>query len=167
MRTDTDRIEKKFLPLRAQLKRVWLAISDSKQFGSWHGVKFDRPFVAGGAMVGTVVPSVVEVDPEVAKSRKQWNGTPFSVRVERIEPMRLFSMRWYPFDEETGVDYSNEPWTLVEFRLEEVAGGTMLTITESGFDAIPLEQRIKALNSHEQGWAAQPDLIDKYLAMAA
>jgi hypothetical protein len=77
------------------------------------------------------------------------------------------AMRWYPFDEESGVDYSREPWTLVEFRLEEVAGGTMLTITESGFDAIPLEQRAKALTSHEQGWATQGTLIEKYLAMAA
>jgi uncharacterized protein YndB with AHSA1/START domain len=166
MTADTDRLEKKFL-LRAPLDRVWSAISDSKQFGRWHGVEFDGPFIAGAGMVGKVVPPIVPVDADVARSRQKWEGTPFSVRVERIEPMRLFSMRWYPFDEESGVDYSNEPWTLVEFRLEEVAGGTMLTIIESGFDAIPLEQRIKALTSHEIGWAAQPVLIEKYLAMAA
>jgi uncharacterized protein YndB with AHSA1/START domain len=166
METSTDRIEKKIL-LRAPLERVWRAISDSKQFGSWHGVEFDGPFIAGAGMVGKVVPTSVAVDPEVARSRKKYEGTPFSISVERIEPMRLFSMRWYPFDEQSGVDYSNEPWTLVEFRLEEVAGGTMLTITESGFDAIPLEQRAKALTSHEQGWAAQGTLIDKYLALAA
>ena len=166
MATNTDRIEKKIL-LHAPLDRVWRAISDSKQFGSWHGVEFDGPFIAGAGMVGRVVPSTVGVDPEFAQSRKQCEGTPFSISVERIEPMRLFSMRWYPFDEESGVDYSKEPWTLVEFRLEEVAGGTMLTVTESGFDAIPLDQRAKALTSHEQGWAAQGNLIEKYLAMAA
>ena len=166
MATNTDRIEKKIL-LRAPLERVWRAISDSKQFGSWHGVEFDGPFIAGAGMVGRVVPSTVDVDAEVAESRKKYEGTPFSISVERIEPMRLFSMRWYPFDEESGVDYSKEPWTLVEFRLEEVAGGTMLTVTESGFDAIPLDQRAKALTSHEQGWAAQGNLIEKYLAMAA
>jgi hypothetical protein len=43
----------------------------------------------------------------------------------------------------------------------------MLTVTESGFDAIPLDQRAKALTNHEQGWAAQGNLIEKYLAMAA
>jgi len=166
MGTDTDRIEKKAL-LRAPLDRVWHAISDSRQFGSWHGVKFEGPFVAGATMVGKVVPTTVPIDADVAISRKQYEGTPFSIRVERIEPMRFFSMRWYPFDEESGVDYSKEPWTLVEFRLEEVAGGTMLTIVESGFDAIPQEQRVKALTSHEDGWAAQPGLIEKYLAMAA
>jgi uncharacterized protein YndB with AHSA1/START domain len=165
MPPNTDRIQKKIL-LRAPLERVWRAISDSKQFGSWHGVEFDGPFIAGAGMVGKVVPTSVAVDAAIARSRKQYEGTPFSISVERIEPMRLFSMRWYPFDEESGVDYSNEPWTLVEFRLEEVAGGTMLSITESGFDAIPLEQRAKALTSHEQGWAAQGTLIEKYLAMA-
>jgi uncharacterized protein YndB with AHSA1/START domain len=166
MGSNTDRIEKKML-LRAPLERVWHAISDSKQFGSWHGVEFDGPFIAGAGMIGKVVPSIVAVDPEVARSRKQFEGTPFSIRVDRIEPMRLFSMRWYPFDEESGVDYSNEPWTLVEFRLKEVPGGTMLTIIESGFDQIPLEQRAKALNSHNQGWAAQKDLIGQYLTLAA
>jgi uncharacterized protein YndB with AHSA1/START domain len=166
MGADTDRIEKKAV-LRAPLECVWLAISDSKQFGSWHGVKFDGPFVAGGGMSGKVVPITVPIDADVPASRKQYEGTPFSIRVERIEPKRFFSMRWYPFDEESGVDYSKEAWTLVEFRLEEVAGGTMLTITESGFDAIPLEQRAKALTSHEDGWALQPGLIEKYLAMAA
>jgi len=166
MATNTDRIEKKIL-LRAPLERVWRAISDSKQFGSWHGVEFDGPFIAGAGMVGRVVPSTVDVDADVAENRKQYEWTPFSISVERIEPMRFFSMRWYPFDEESGVDYSKEPWTLVEFRLEQVAGGTMLTITESGFDAIPLDQRAKALTNHEQGWAAQGNLIEKYLAMAA
>jgi uncharacterized protein YndB with AHSA1/START domain len=165
MQTNTDRIEKKIM-LRAPLERVWRAISDSKQFGSWHGVNFDGPFVAGTGMVGRVAPIVV-ADADIARRHNQRLGKPFTIWVERVEPMRLFSMRWYPFDEDVGVDYSNEPTTLVEFRLEEVSGGTMLTITESGFDGLSPDRRAKEIASHEQGWAAQGTLIEKYLALAA
>jgi uncharacterized protein YndB with AHSA1/START domain len=163
MASNTDRIEKGVL-LRAPLKRVWRAISDSRQFGSWFGVAFDGPFVAGVPMTGRIVPTMA--DAEVANSQKPYAGTPFEIFVDRIEPQRLFSFRWHPYAVDAAVDYSQEPTTLVVFELEEAAGGTMLTITESGFDQIPLERRAKAFASNEQGWAAQAKLIEKYLALA-
>ena len=43
----------------------------------------------------------------------------------------------------------------------------MLTVTESGFDRIPLERRAKAFAANEQGWAKQLKLIGNYLALAA
>jgi uncharacterized protein YndB with AHSA1/START domain len=161
--SDTDRIEKKIL-LRAPRERVWRAISNSQEFGSWFGVKLDGPFVAGTQLTGKVVPTTV--DPEVAKSQKPYEGMTFEFTVDRIEPMKLFSLRWHPFAVEPGVDYSKEPTTLVAFQLEEVPGGTMLTITESGFDKIPLARRAKAFAANEQGWAEQLKLIEKYLARA-
>lgn len=164
MATNTDRIEKKAL-LRARRERVWRAVSDSRQFGSWFGVEFDGPFVAGTRTTGRLVPTTV--DAEVAKSQKPYEGRALELSVDRVEPMRLFSFRWHPFAVEPGIDYSKEPTTLVVFELEEVSGGTMLTVTESGFDRIPLERRAKAFASHEQGWTAQTKLIEKYLALGA
>jgi uncharacterized protein YndB with AHSA1/START domain len=164
MAANTDRIEKKVL-LRAPRERVWRAISDSKQFGSWFGVEFDGPFVANSRVVGKIVPTTV--DPEVARSQKPYEGFTFEFSIDRIEPQRLFSFRWHPFAVEAGVDYSKEPTTLVLFELEENFNGTVLTITESGFDSIPLERRAKAFNANEQGWTAQAKLIEKYLARAA
>ena len=164
MATDTDRIEKKVL-LRASRERVWRAISDSKQFGSWFGVEFKGPFVAGTRVTGKIVPTTV--DAEVARSQKPYEGIVFEFSVDRIEPMRLFSFRWHPSAVNPAIDYSKEPTTLVAFELEEVSGGTMLTVTESGFDRIPLERRAKAFASNEQGWTAQMTLIEKYLALAA
>jgi uncharacterized protein YndB with AHSA1/START domain len=164
MATNTDRIEKRVL-LRAPRQRVWRAISDSSQFGSWFGVEFNGPFIAGARMTGRIVPTTA--DAEIARSQKPYEGTPFEISVDRIEPPRLFSFRWHPYAVDAGVDYSKEPTTLVVFELEEAAGGTMLTITESGFDQIPLERRAKAFASNEQGWAAQARLIEKYLALAA
>jgi uncharacterized protein YndB with AHSA1/START domain len=159
----TDRIEKKIL-LRAPVARVWRAISDSKQFGSWFGVEFNGPFVAGSHLTGRIVPT--SVDAEVAKSQEPYAGALFECTIERVEPMRLFAFRWHPFAVDPGVDYSREPSTHVAFELEEVTGGTRLTITESGFDRIPLERRAKAFTANEQGWTAQSRLIEKFVTGA-
>jgi len=164
MSTNTDRIEKKVL-LRAPRERVWRAISDSRQFGSWFGVALDGPFAAGKGITGKIVPTTV--DAEVAAMQKPYEGFRFEFLVERVEPMRLFSFRWHPYAMEAGVDYSKEPTTLVAFELEEASGGTMLTVTESGFDRIPLERRAKAFAANEGGWTSQMKLIEKYLALAA
>jgi uncharacterized protein YndB with AHSA1/START domain len=163
MATETDRIEKKVL-LRAPLARVWRAVSDAGEFGSWFGVKFDKPFAPGAVMNGTMVPT--KVDAEVAKMQKPYEGRAFDFTVDRIEPQRLFSFRWHPFAVDPSFDYSSEPATLVVFELEEVSGGTLLTVTESGFDRIPIARRAQAFTMNDQGWTAQTKLIEKYLAHA-
>ena len=160
----TNRIEKKIL-LRAPRGRVWRALADSKEFGHWFGVKFDGPFVANQPLHGMIV--TTSVDAEVAKHQKPHEGKPFDIVVAQIEPERLFSFRWHPFAIEPGVDYSAEPMTLIEFVLEDVAEGIMLTVTESGFDKIPLERRAKAFTANEQGWTMVVKLIEKHLANAA
>jgi uncharacterized protein YndB with AHSA1/START domain len=157
----TDVIEKKVL-LKAPLERVWSAISNSAEFGSWFGMKIDGPFVAGAPVAATIAQTTA--DPEVAKHQEGHVGLRFELLVERIEPRRLFSFRWHPFAVDKAMDYSSEPTTLVAFALEEVSDGIMLTITESGFDSIPLERRAQAFKSNEQGWAIQTTLIAKYLA---
>ncbi|MBI3668122.1 MAG: SRPBCC family protein [Acidobacteria bacterium] len=162
-RMSTDRIEKKIF-LRAPRKRVWHALADSAEFGTWFGMKFDGPFTPGACMRGVIVPTTV--DPEVAKAQKEYEGIPFEITIEQMEPERLFSFRWHPFAVERGVDYSVEPTTLVVFALEEVAEGVMLTVTESGFDRIPLARRAKAFTANEQGWGMVVKLIEGYLVHA-
>jgi uncharacterized protein YndB with AHSA1/START domain len=164
MSSATDRIEKTVV-LRAPRERVWRAISDSKEFGTWFGVQFNGPFVAGSHMKGRIAPT--KVDAEVARAQQPYADVPFECTIVRVEPMRLFSFHWHPFAVDRAVDYSSEPATLVEFRLEEVVGGTRLTITESGFDRIPLARRARAFAANEQGWAGQSKLIEKYIAGAA
>ncbi len=160
---DTDRIEKKTV-LRAPLARVWRALTDSGEFGTWFGMKFDDPFTPGASVRGVIVPTAV--DPEVAKAQKPYEGMPFVFTIEQIQPERLFSFRWHPFAVEPGVDYSAEPTTLVVFTLEEVANGVLLTVTESGFDQISLARRAKAFTANEQGWAMSMKLIEKYVEHA-
>jgi uncharacterized protein YndB with AHSA1/START domain len=156
----TDRIEKKIL-LRAPRQRVWRALTDSTEFGTWFGVKFEGPFTPGASMRGVIVPT--KVNAEVAKAQKPYEGKPFDITIEQMEPERLFSFRWHPFAVEPGVDYSAEPTTLVEFTLEETPDGVMLTVTESGFDQIPLARRAKAFTANEQGWGMVVKLVEEYL----
>jgi uncharacterized protein YndB with AHSA1/START domain len=160
---NTDRIEKKVL-LRAPKKRIWRALSDSSEFGSWFGVKFGGPFAPGACVRGVIAPTTV--DAEVAKAQKEYAGMPFEITIEQMEPERVFSFRWHPFAVERGVDYSAEPTTLVVFELEEVANGIMLTVTESGFDRIPLARRAKAFTANEGGWGMVVKLIEQYVCHA-
>ncbi len=160
---NTDRIEKK-IRLHAPRKRVWRALSDSAEFGTWFGMKFDGLFVAGAKMTGVIVPTTVNA--EVGKAQKQYEGMAFEITIEKIEPERLFSFRWHPHAVERGTDYSAEPTTLVVFVLEEVAGGVLLAVTESGFDQIPLSRRAKAFTANERGWGIMVKLVEEYLAKA-
>lgn len=160
---NSDRIEKKIL-LRAPRSRIWRALSDSTEFGSWFGMKFDGPFAPGACMRGSIVPTTV--DAAVAGMQKKYEGMPVEMTIERMEPERLLSFRWHPGAVEEGVDYSVEPTTLVVFELAEVADGILLTVTESGFDRIPLERRAKVFAANDGGWALQVKMIGKYVGDA-
>lgn len=157
---NTAYIEKKVV-LQASLDRVWRAISDAKEFGSWFGMAFDGPFADGAKLTGRIAPTTV--DPEVAKLQQAHAGTPFEFYVDRIEPPHRISFKWHPYAIEPGVDYSKEPMTLIVFQLEEVAGGVQLTITESGFDRIPLQRRAEAFKANDDGWEHQTRLVKKYV----
>jgi uncharacterized protein YndB with AHSA1/START domain len=164
MASDSDQIEKKIL-LRATRARVWRALTDSKEFGSWFGMRFDAPFAAGAIMRGTLVPTAV--DDEIGSLQRPYEGRTVEFTIDRIEPERLFSFRWHPFAIELGVDYSKEATTLIVFELEEAPkGGVVLTVRESGFDHIPLERRAKAFASNDGGWAMQMKLVEKFLAQS-
>lgn len=158
---NTDRIEKKIL-LRAPIARVWRALADSGEFGTWFGMKIDGPFTPGAMMRAVITPT--KVNPEIAAAQKPYEGKAIEIVVERMDPERLFSFRWHPHAIDGTKDYSSEPTTLVAFELEETGEGVVLTVTESGFDRIPLERRASAFTANEQGWGMVIQLIGAYLA---
>ena len=157
----TDHIEKTIL-LRAPLKRVWRALSDSTEFGSWFGMRFNAPFAPGATMTAVIVPTTV--NQEVAKMQKPYEGIACEIKIEQMQPERLLSFRWHPGAVEPGFDYSSESTTLVVFTLQKVPNGVQLTVTESGFEQIPLARRAKAFSANEGGWALVIKLIEEYLA---
>jgi uncharacterized protein YndB with AHSA1/START domain len=147
--SNTDRIEKR-IQLDAPIARVWRAITDYKEFGTWFRVNLETPFVPGEATRGRI-------------SYPGYEHLIMEVTVQKMEPQRLFSFHWHPYAVDLKVDYSNEPPTLVEFRLEPEAGGTLLVVTESGFDAIPAARRDEAFRMNEGGWAAQVKNIQNHI----
>lgn len=156
----TNQIVKQVV-LNAPLDRVWNAITDSNAFGTWFGAEVEGDFEAGARLRAKIRPT--RVDPEIARHQQPYDGMEFVLAVERIEPMRLFSFRWHPGGDDVGPDTPDTEMTLVEFALEDIADGVRLTITESGFENVPLARRAKAIADNTGGWEAQTGLIAKYL----
>jgi uncharacterized protein YndB with AHSA1/START domain len=146
----TDRIEKVSV-MKAPRSRVWRAVADADGFGEWFGLKFDSPFTPGAQVDGRIT------------TEGDYADKPVTIVVERIEPEHLFSYRWHPYAVDDAVDYSAEPMTLVEFRLDEVPDGTRLTVVESGFDQIPAARRAEALKMNTGGWEEQLANIERYV----
>jgi uncharacterized protein YndB with AHSA1/START domain len=145
-----DRIEKR-IQLNAPISRVWRALPDHREFGLWFRVKLDGPFAPGQVSRGWITYPGYE--------HLKWEAV-----VHKMEPERLFSFTWHPYAVDPKMDYSKEPPTLVEFRLEESKSGTLLVVTESGFDKIPAGRRPEALRMNDGGWTEQMKNIERHVA---
>mgnify|MGYP000237498904 CR=1 FL=1 len=148
----TDRIEKQIL-LRAPRARVWRAIANAQEFGTWFRVKLDGAFQEGATVRGHI-------------TYPGYEHLKMELYVERMDAERRFVYRWHPYAVDPKVDYSSEPTTKVEFELSDAEGGTLLRIVESGFDKVPAARRAEAFRMNERGWAAQLHNIEDYLAKA-
>jgi uncharacterized protein YndB with AHSA1/START domain len=145
-----DRIEKR-IELKAPVSRVWRALTDYREFGQWFRVNLEGPFVRGQVSRGNITYPGYE--------HLKWEAV-----VQKMEPERLFSFTWHPYAVDAKIDYTKEPPTLVEFRLEKTVNGTLLLLTESGFDQIPSSRRLEAFRMNEGGWAEQMKNIESHVA---
>lgn len=167
---ESIRIEKR-ITLKAPLARVWRAITDAHEFGLWFGVELRGQFIQGQAIIGTFQQEFDEA--EILEFQRGLGLSPSPIKVpektftfctvERIEPERYFSFRWIPYGIDAAVDPQNEPTTLVEFRLEPTAEGTLLTIVESGFERVPVHRRQRAFLMNDAGWSGQAENVKRYV----
>jgi uncharacterized protein YndB with AHSA1/START domain len=145
-----DNLIEKSIELAAPVSRVWRALTDYREFGEWFRVKLDGPFVPGQISRGHITyPGYEHV---------KWEAV-----VQKMEPERLFSFTWHPYSVDPKIDYSKETPTLVEFRLEKTAKGTLLLLTESGFEKIPSERFLEAFRRNDGGWTEQMKNIENYV----
>jgi len=144
------RIEKQ-IELRAPISRVWRALTDHREFGEWFRVKLDEPFVPGQASSGHI-------------SYPGYEHLKWEAVVQKMETERFFSFTWHPYAIDPKMDYSGEAPTLVEFRLDKTPTGTLLTVTESGFEKIPSNRRPEAFRMNDGGWTEQMKNIEAYVA---
>lgn len=150
----TDRIEKR-IELKASVSRVWRALTDYREFGAWFLVHLEGPFIVGQMVRGQC-------------AYPGYEHVLWQAHVEKIEPETLFSFTWplveFIDKERYTGDYTNAPRTLVEFRLEKTATGTLLTLTESGFEHVPAGWRDQAFHGNDGGWGEQMKNIERYVA---
>lgn len=145
----SDRIERKVL-IRAPGSRVWRALTTAAEFGTWFRVALEGEFAVGKRIHGKMTYPGHE-------------GTPFVATIERMEPERLFSFRWPTGSSDPGAQDADKHTTLVEFRLEETPEGTLLTVVESGFDALPAARRVDAFRDNSEGWTIQVENIRRHV----
>lgn len=134
----------------APISKVWRALTDSSQFGAWFGVKLDKPFVCGATIGGKLTIPGYE--------HYQWEAT-----VKEMESESMFSFTWHPYAIDLKVDYSKEIPTLVEFELAKTPTGTLLLLTESGFNNVPQGRRSEAYRMHVGGWEQQLQNIKQFV----
>ena len=146
---DTDCIEREIF-LEAPRARVWRALTEAAEFGSWFGAEMKGPFAPGARVRGRV-------------THPGYEHMTMDITIEQMEPERLFSWRWHPGAAEPGQDFSDEPTTLVVFELTEKPGGTLLKVVETGFDRLPLDRRARALRENTEGWSGQMLNIEKHV----
>jgi uncharacterized protein YndB with AHSA1/START domain len=146
----SDCIEKR-IELKVPISRVWRALTDHREFGEWFRVKLEGPFVPGQVSRGQITHPGYE--------HVRWEAV-----VQQMEQERLFSFTWHPYAIDPNIDYSKENSTLVEFRLEPTSGGTLLLLTESGFDKVPAGRRLEAFRRNDGGWTAQMKNIEDHVA---
>ncbi|AMW82545.1 SRPBCC family protein [Pseudomonas yamanorum] len=148
---ESNEIKRKVL-LNASRQRVWDALTDAEQFGSWFGIALKgKQFAAGRAI-------------EAPITYPGYEHVVWKAKIERLEPQARFSFSWHPYAVDKEVDYDTEAPTLVEFTLEDHAEGILLRVVESGFDAIPDARRQKAYKKNSRGWDDQMNNIEEYLA---
>lgn len=144
-------IEKQ-IELEAPVARVWRALTDFREFGEWFRVALDAPFRLGNVSRGHI-------------TYPGYEHVKWEVKIEKMQPERLFAFSWHPYAVDPKKDYSQETPTLVEFRLEKTANGTLLKLTESGFDKIPTDRRVEAYQMNDEGWVTQMKNIEEHLSL--
>lgn len=146
----SDRIERNMV-MKAPLAKVWESITDHTKFGQWFECRLDGPFIPGQTTTGRI-------------TTKGYEQLQLALEVQKLEPKTHFSWRWHPYAIDPKADYSKEPTTLVELHLEEVPGGTRVTVSESGFEKLPPNRRAEAYRMNDGGWEAQLANITKYVS---
>ena len=137
------------IKIDAPVERVWRALTNAEDLSSWFQVRIE----------GTIAPGsdvwMTSVHPDHAGQR-------FPVKIAEMAPPHRLVWQWHPGAVDPNVDYSREPRTTVTFALAPTDGGTLLTVSETGFNEISLARRAKAYQDNSQGWAEVLVWLQRY-----
>ncbi|HVO42777.1 MAG TPA: SRPBCC domain-containing protein [Aggregatilineales bacterium] len=119
--------------------RVWRAITRPQHFSRWFGgdIRFER-LAVGEPMTFHV------------------GGQTGPATIAIVEPPERFAFHW-------AAEPGDPARTLVTFRLETVADGTRVTVTEEGFEALAERARRRRFELNDEGWSIQMANLAAYL----
>lgn len=150
--SETDRVERNVV-INAPRERVWRALSNAEEFGTWFGANLKGLTFAPGQRTRGMIDA----------STCGHEDCYFDVVIERMEPQELLSFRWHPYAIDSAVDYTKEQPTLVTFTLKDAPGNsTLLMVEETGFDNVPPSRRLEAFRMNDRGWEWQLGNIAQY-----
>jgi uncharacterized protein YndB with AHSA1/START domain len=150
-----NRIERKTL-IRAPRSRVWRALTGVGEFCQWFRAETADTAFQPGARVRLISTHPGPCD-----------KVEFFVDIAEMVPEQRFSWRWHPGVPVPGEDLSAEPMTLVEFVLEDAEGGTLVTVTESGFERLFAGRQSRVFKENEDGWQYQMAALGRYFSESA
>jgi uncharacterized protein YndB with AHSA1/START domain len=142
-----ERLEREIL-IEAPLEVVWSVITEPEHISGWFGDTAEVELRPGGSLIF------------------RWEERDHAIhgRVERVEPPRFFSYRWF---RDSDLDEANS--TLVEFSLEADGNSTRLTVVETGFQHLAGtdEERQADADDHREGWKEELDELREYARVSA
>jgi uncharacterized protein YndB with AHSA1/START domain len=141
-----DHIVTREVIIDATAATVWSALTTADEVAQWFGDSATIDLRVGGQV------------------RFTWPAGELSTGVvTAVEPMSLFAYRWDIF----GTLDDPTLFTLVEFQLEAVEGGTSLRLTESGLPAVAEangEDELEDLvEEHVDGWRNEISDLVRYI----
>ena len=132
-------------------ERLWRAVTEPDQLTNWfHIEKVEMDFRVGGEIMWMFT-----------------GGHISRAVIDEISPMDRFVWKWKAAgaDDRTVALLSQENITEIVFLIEPVAGGTKLTITETGFAAIvPAGEALVSYNDHTGGWDGMMSGLQEWMA---
>jgi uncharacterized protein YndB with AHSA1/START domain len=128
-----DRIEQEIL-IAASVERVWTVLTDADHIGNWFG---------------TGVPAKVDLRPGGGFLVDHGRHGSLVGRIEEVEPPRRLTYRLS--QSPSGEEPAGGNATLVEFTLRPDAGGTRLSVVESGFAALEMPADYVATRARQNG----------------
>jgi uncharacterized protein YndB with AHSA1/START domain len=126
--------------IKAPRERVWQAITDASQLMQWFGDHWEIDRVEVGGTIKFGDPSDLML-----------------ASIAVADPPREFKIEWPPQEQYHSIAM------FTTYLLNEENGGTRVTVTESGFEALPDDIRQKRFDSTAAGYATVLEGLKRHL----
>ncbi|TDR23515.1 SRPBCC family protein [Marinicella litoralis] len=142
-----DTIQRK-IQVKATQQQIYAAIADPELVVKWFPETLEGDYQPGSQPVFGF-----------------GEGGKTQIHVEAAKPHEYFAFRWVPGSNMFIGDVRTVPHTLVEFKISAATDGACeVTLTESGFAALPAAMMADAIKQNSGGWDFMMDRLAQYFS---